>query len=99
MVREIIINTDERIQEDIKWQSPTFMYNGNMASLQMNAKKFVSLMFHKGGLIENNNGLLEGDGKEVRIARFVDAEDIKKKKNALEMVVREWIKLQDSAIA
>jgi uncharacterized protein YdeI (YjbR/CyaY-like superfamily) len=99
MVREIIINTDDRIQEDIKWQAPTFMYNGNMASLPMNAKKFVSLMFHKGSLIKDSMGLLEGDGKEVRVARFMDVEDIKKKKNALERVVKEWIKLQDEAIA
>ena len=99
LVREIVLNVDEKIQEDIKWQSPIFMYHGNMASLQMNAKKFVSLMFHKGVLIDDKNGLLEGDGNEVRVARFMDAEDIKRKKNALEAVVREWIKLQDKANA
>ena len=99
LVREIVLNVDEKIQEDIKWQSPIFMYHGNMASLQMNAKKFVSLMFHTGGLIDDKSGLLEGDGDEVRVARFMDAEDIKRKKNALEAVVREWIKLQDKANA
>ena len=99
MVREIILNVDDRIQEDIKWQSPIFMYKGNMATIQMNAKKFVSLMFHKGALIGDNTGFLEGDGKEVRVARFMDAEDIKKKKNALESAVKEWVKLQDKAIA
>ena len=51
MVRAIILNTDKRIEEDIKWSVPTFMYKGNIASYYMNAKKFVSLMFHKGALI------------------------------------------------
>jgi uncharacterized protein YdeI (YjbR/CyaY-like superfamily) len=99
MVREIILKVDDSIQEDIKWQSPIFMYKGNMASIQMNAKKFVSLMFHKGALIGDNTGFLEGDGKEVRVARFMDAEDIKKKTSALESAVKEWVKLQDKAIA
>ena len=31
-VREIILDADERIDETIKWQAPTFTYNGNLAS-------------------------------------------------------------------
>lgn len=95
MVRDIILNTDERIEEDIKWSSPTFIYKGNIASYYMNAKKMVSLMFHKGALIPDKSGLLEGDGKEVRVARFADAGDIQKRKKALETVIRQWIKMQD----
>ena len=79
-VREIILKTDDRIEEAIKWKSPTFMYKGNMASFFMNAKKFVSLMFHKGAMINDASGLLEGEGKEGRVARFESLEDIEKKK-------------------
>ena len=95
-VREIILATDERIEETIKWSSPTFMYKGNIASYFMNAKKFVSLMFHKGALLPNASGLLQGDGKEGRTARFTSLEDIENKKEALQSVIREWIALQDS---
>ena len=95
-VREIILGTDDRIEECIKWSSPTFTYKGNMASFFFNAKKFVSLMFHKGALISDKNKLLEGEGKEARVARFMDMEDIEKKKEALEDVVKSWIKLMDS---
>jgi uncharacterized protein YdeI (YjbR/CyaY-like superfamily) len=94
-VREIILSTDERIEETIKWSSPTFVYKGNMASFFMNAKKFVSLMFHYGAYIEVDNGLLIGDAKQGRSARFEDKEDIKNKKEALQEVVREWIRMQD----
>lgn len=94
-VREIILQTDDRIEETIKWSSPTFMYKGNMASYFMNAKKHVSLMFHKGALINDPNGLLEGDGKEGRAAKFTDMSDIEAKKPALESVVKEWIRMQD----
>lgn len=94
-VREIILNMHPEIEETIKWSSPTFMYKGNMASYFMNAKKHVSLMFHKGALINDNTGLLEGDGKEGRTAKFTDLADIEKKKESLESVVKNWMKLMD----
>ncbi|GAB5525386.1 MAG: hypothetical protein Roseis2KO_32580 [Roseivirga sp.] len=93
-VREIILAADPRIEETIKWSSPTFLYKGNIASFFMNAKKFVSLMFHKGALLPNSSGLLTGDAKEGRTARFTDLEDIEAKKEALQSVIREWIELQ-----
>lgn len=95
-VRKIILESDPRMEECIKWSSPTFLYKGNMASFFMNAKKMVSLMFHKGALLPNSSGLLEGDGKEARTARFTDLEDIAAKKPALESLVKEWIALQDA---
>jgi len=95
-VREIILETDPKITEAIKWKSPTFIYKGNIASFFMNAKKFVSLMFHKGALIKDTHGLLEGDGKEARVARFTDMENIEEKKDALMSIISEWIRLQDS---
>lgn len=94
-VRKIILETDPKMEECIKWSSPTFTYKGNMASFFMNAKKMVSLMFHKGAILPNSSGLLEGNGKEARTARFANLEDITTKKKALESVVREWIDLQD----
>lgn len=95
-VRAIILATDPKITEGIKWKSPTFMYKGNIASFFMNAKKFVSLMFHKGALINDEHGLLEGGGKEARVARFMDLEDIEQKKEALMSVISEWVRLKDN---
>lgn len=94
-VREIILNVHPEIEETIKWSSPTFIYKGNMASYFMNAKKHVSLMFHKGILINDKTGLLEGDGKEARTAKFKSIEDIENRKADLESVVMGWVKLQD----
>ena len=95
-VREIILHADSRMEECIKWSSPTFMYKGNMASFFMNAKKFVSLMFHKGAVLDNPDGLLSGDGKEARVARFENMDDIEAKKEALEAMVKIWITHRDT---
>ncbi len=93
-VREIILNTHQKMEETIKWSSPTFIYKGNMASSFMNAKKHVSLMFHKGALINETTGLLQGDGKEGRTAKFASMEEIENRKSDLESVVLEWIRMQ-----
>lgn len=94
-VREIILSTHKDIDETIKWSSPTFIYKGNMASYFMNAKKHVSLMFHKGAFINDKTGLLQGDGKEARTAKFESIVDIENRKRDLQTVVKEWIKMQD----
>ncbi len=94
-IREIILQTSPKITETIKWKSPTFMYKGNMASFFMNAKKHVSLMFHKGAFIHDSTGLLQGDGKEARTAKFMDMNNIETRKKDLETVVNQWIALQD----
>lgn len=96
-VREIILATDPRIEEAVKWKSPTFIYKGNIASYFMNAKKHVSLMFHKGATITDPHGLLEGEGKESRVAKFHSLDDIEQKKAALVAVINEWISMQDEA--
>ncbi|HYF30267.1 MAG TPA: DUF1801 domain-containing protein [Chitinophagaceae bacterium] len=95
-VREIIMNSSDKISEDIKWSVPTFIYKGNIASYFLNAKQHVSLMFHYGASLPNKSGLLEGDGTTGRVARFTDMKDIENKKKALESVIQEWIKLKDA---
>ena len=94
-VREIILATDDRVTEAVKWKSPTFMYKGNIASFFMNATKHVSLMFHTGALLSDSSGLLEGEGKEARTAKFYSPEDIESKKADLENVIKEWITMKD----
>jgi uncharacterized protein YdhG (YjbR/CyaY superfamily) len=32
-VREIVLSTDDRIEETVKWNSPTFVYHGNMEDI------------------------------------------------------------------
>jgi len=89
-VREIILGADARMEESIKWSAPTFAYGGNLASFQPKAKKFISLMFHRGSEIPGKHPLLEGDAALVRIARFANLEDVENKNSDLEAVVHDW---------
>ena len=98
-VRVIILETSDKIEEDVKWSAPTFIYKGNIASFYMNTKQHVSLMFHTGASIPDRYGLLEGEGSVARVAKFADMKDIEKKKRALQSVIKEWIKMKDKANA
>ena len=95
-VRDIILSASSQITEDIKWSAPSFAYKDNMATFNPRAKKFVNLTFHKGALINDETGLLVGDNKEARVARFHSMEDVLAKKEALETVVQKWIKVMDN---
>jgi hypothetical protein len=94
-IREIILGVDPKMEEDIKWKSPTFIYKGNLASFNPRAKKHANLMFHHGALIDDPDGVLEGDGKQARTFRAYSSKDLAGKKAGLEQVVQNWIKLKD----
>ena len=38
-VRSTILRVDDRIEEALKWKSPTFMFEGNIASIDPRSKK------------------------------------------------------------
>ena len=63
LVRATLLGTDSRIKESIKWKSPTFSSKGNIASINPQAKQFVSLMFHRGAEIPGDFPSLEGGGE------------------------------------
>ena len=94
-VRDIILGASNKVTEDIKWGAPSFFYKDNMATFNPRAKKFVNLTFHKGALIHDSTGLLKGDGKAARVARFYDMNDVNDKRKALENVIQKWIAIMD----
>jgi hypothetical protein len=91
-VRDFILDVDPAVTEAIKWQAPTFIYKGNIASFFPRSKKNVTLMFHQGATLTDELGLLEGDGEVSRVARFADDSDFETKKPALAAVIRSWIR-------
>jgi hypothetical protein len=97
VIRMTILSTDSKMEEDIKWGAPTFMYKGNLATFNPRAKKFVNLTFHTGATIGDPEGVLEGDAAEARVFRVESEEEFNSKKSGLESVVLNWIAMQDSS--
>lgn len=94
-VREIIMNANANIGEHIKWGMPSFFYKNDMATFAPKAKKYIQIVFHKGALIDDGSGLLEGDHPERRDAKFHNMEDVRAKKAGLEKVINDWVKIMN----
>lgn len=95
-VRTIILEASDKITESIKWSAPSYAYKDNMCTFNPRAKKFVNLTFHKGALINDSTGLLDGDQKEARVARFANMEEVKAQEDNLKQVVLQWIAVMDA---
>lgn len=87
--RDIILGADDRVTESIKWKTPTFAYQGNIASFNP-SKHLLSIMFHRGSEIPGEHPRLEGDGRLVRTTRFADLDQLEAGRADLEAVVRAW---------
>ena len=85
-----IILSDDRMTETIKWKSPTFIYQGNMASFNPRTKAHVSLMFHTGATIPGDHPRLIGGGETARYMTFGNLADVESARDELLDIVNAW---------
>jgi uncharacterized protein YdhG (YjbR/CyaY superfamily) len=89
-IREIILEADQRIDECIKWQAPTFAFQGNLASFFPKSKQHASLMFHLGARIPGDHPRLEGSGDTSRVMKIGSVAEANAARPDLERIVRAW---------
>ena len=87
-IRKIILTTDKQISEQIKWNNPSFYYNGEMKPFDpkeykrdlivMNLHKGrIMLVFPSGAKVKDSTGFLTGDYKDGRrLAIFTDMKKV-----------------------
>ncbi len=106
-IRQIILSTDKEIGEQIKWNSPSFYYKGEMKPFNANEykrdivvinfrKDKILLVFPTGAIINDQSGLLEGDYKDGRrMISITNLKDVKEKEKGLKNVLKKWLTLVD----
>ena len=95
-VRDIIKSVNGNITEEIKWNAPSFSYNGEyLVTFNLRAKQHIHLVFHNPQIANVKSKLLEGDYKDRRMIYFSDMKDIKAKKAELEKVLKQLVGLND----
>ena len=107
-LRQLILNTDPEIGEEVKWNAPTFFYSGEMRPsdpkeykryvivFNLFKKDCIRLVFPSGAKVNDTSGLLEGsfaDGR--RLVLFYNLEDVNSKKETMQWVIKEWLRLLD----
>lgn len=107
-LRQIILKTDREIGEEIKWNAPSFFYNGEMAPFSPKEykryiivfnpfrKDCIRLVFPSGARIGDTSGLLEGDYADGRrLALFSSMDEVHGKKADLQRVIKRWLAVLD----
>lgn len=107
-LRKIILATDKEISEQIKWNSPSFYYTGEMKPFDpkeykrdivvfnLHKKDSVLLVFPTGAVVEDTSGVLEGkftDGRKT--AKFSTLSEVKKREKDLKNVIKKWLEKVD----
>ncbi len=94
-LRSIIKGVNKDINEEIKWNAPSFNYKGEyLATFNLREEKRIHLVFHNPQISKVKSKLLEGDYADRRMAYFADMKDVKVKKPMLEKALKDLIKLQ-----
>lgn len=96
-IRELVLGADKRIEECIKWQAPTFVYQGNLASFFPKSKQHASLMFHTGAQIPGKHPLLTGGGDTSRVMKLGTVAEANAAKRDIERIVKAWCDFRDSS--
>jgi hypothetical protein len=97
-VRALVLSVSDQISERIKWNAPSFHYKGvDLGAFNPRATEYAHLilLFPEGAGMDDDSGLLEGNHKDRREAKFHGLDDVKAKKRALEKLIKNWIALRD----
>lgn len=95
-LRHIILASDDRIDETLKWNTPTFTYKGNLASVFPKSTHYATLMFHHGALIPGHFPHFIGHGPEARVMKVVSIAEAEERRDELTAIVAAWIEWKDS---
>jgi uncharacterized protein YdhG (YjbR/CyaY superfamily) len=93
-VRSIIKGVNKDINEEIKWNAPSFNYKGEyLVTFNLREMKRIHLVFHNPLIPKVKSNLLEGDYKDRRMAYFSNMKEVKAKKAVLEKALKDLIRL------
>ena len=99
-LRRIILKSDPRITEGIKWNAPSFCSNDWFATFDLRSKEWVQIVFYRGAKVKaprnsryvnDASNILKWITNDRCTARFVSEKDVKSKAAALAKVVAEWV--------
>jgi uncharacterized protein YdeI (YjbR/CyaY-like superfamily) len=98
-LREILLRCG--LSEEIKWGKPCYSHDGSNVAILQEMKRFLALMFFKGALLQDPEGVLEEQGPNSRSARritFSSLDDVARRAAAIEAFVAEAIAVADAGL-
>jgi len=98
-LRAIVL--DCGLDEELKWGKPTYMYRDKNVCIIQGFKNYIALLFFKGFLMIDPEGILVKAGENARVGRqlkFTDLKDILKIKSIIKQYVYDAIELEKAGV-
>lgn len=103
-VRQIILNSNKKFTEHIKWNAPSYCINGeDRITFNLHGTSYFRLIFHcgvkikarkiKGKISSDKEQLLEWVADDRAVLQFSDMIEVMQKKRSVVLLINEWIKL------
>ena len=89
------------LTEEIKWRKPCYSHKGGNVVILQEMKEFLALMFFKGALLKDPEGVLEEQGPNSRSARrirFTSVEDVARLAGTVKAYVDEAIDVEEAGL-
>ncbi|MEC1431117.1 YdeI family protein [Bacillus subtilis] len=98
-LRTIILDCE--LTEDFKWMHPCYTYNNKNVVLIHGFKEYCALLFHKGALLQDTDGILIQQTENVQAARqirFTNVQEINELENNLKAYIHEAIEVEKAGL-
>jgi uncharacterized protein YdeI (YjbR/CyaY-like superfamily) len=89
------------LTEEIKWGKPCYSHDGKNIVILQEMKEFLALMFFKGALLNDPEGVLEEQGPNSRSARrirFTSVEDVARLADTVTIYIDEAIDVAEAGL-
>lgn len=88
-LRDLVHKAEPEIEENIKWNAPSFELNGSIICTIMAFKKHVNFMFHKGKELSDGNSVLDDFGEKSNmkgVKQITDISDLPDEKTLVALI-------------
>ena len=89
------------LTEEIKWGKPCYSHEGRNIVILQEMKEFLALMFFKGVLLTDSEGVLEEQGPNSRSARrmrFTSVEDVARLSDTVKKYIDQAVDVEESGL-
>jgi hypothetical protein len=76
-LRSLIMATGPAVVEEFRWSRPCYSNPAGLFCYLQRSKKHVTLGFHSGAELKDPDGLLEGEGSQMRHIKFSSVQQTK----------------------
>ena len=99
-IRPVLL--DAGLDEQLKWGKPCYAHDGANIAILQEMKDFLALMFFKGALLADPEGVLESQGPNSRSAKricFRSVDDVERLAPTVSAYVAEAIDVEEAGLA